>query len=91
MAAIDQKAKPTDDVTEAWKRAKEGNLGALVDWAQYGIGYLGGNVVETVATSLLGAGIGAAACLALLHLLALLSALLKALWPRMPSRAWPRP
>lgn len=60
MAAIDQKAKPTDDVTQAWDRAKKGDIGALVDWAQYGIGYLGGNVVETVATSLLGAGIGAA-------------------------------
>lgn len=60
MGEIEARAKETDDVTVAWKKAKEGDLGALVDWAQYGIGYLGGNVVETVGTSVLGGFIGGA-------------------------------
>lgn len=60
MGEIEARAKETDDVTVAWKKAKEGDLGALVDWAQYGIGYLGGNVVETVGTSVLGGLVGGA-------------------------------
>lgn len=58
MEKIGAKAKETDDVTKAWDRAKQGDIGALVDWAQYGIGYLGGNVVETAATALLGSAVG---------------------------------
>jgi hypothetical protein len=58
MAEISEKAKDTDELTAAWDKAKQGDLGALVDWAQYGIGYLGGNVVETVGTSVLGGMIG---------------------------------
>lgn len=58
MAEIQAKAKDTDEVTVAWDKAKQGDLGALVDWVQYGVGYLGGNVVETVATSVLGGVIG---------------------------------
>ena len=53
-------AKESDDVTKAWAKAKQGDLGALVDWAQYGVGYLGGSVVETVITSALGSMAGAA-------------------------------
>jgi hypothetical protein len=60
MKEIGATAKETDDVTKAWAKAKQGDLGALVDWAQYGVGYLGGNIVETVATSALGAFAGAA-------------------------------
>ncbi|MFN6304345.1 MAG: LPD38 domain-containing protein [Planctomycetota bacterium] len=60
MGEIQARAKETDDVTVAWNKAKEGDLGALVDWAQYGIGYLGGNIVETVGTSVLGSVVGAA-------------------------------
>ena len=58
MEKIGERAKETDDVTKAWDRAKQGDIGALVDWAQYGIGYLGGNVVETAATALLGSAVG---------------------------------
>jgi hypothetical protein len=54
MKAIGETAKESDDVTKAWAKAQQGDLGALVDWAQYGVGYLGGNIVETVATSALG-------------------------------------
>jgi len=47
MDAISARSKDTDELTSAWDKAKGGDLGALVDWAQYGIGYLGGNVLET--------------------------------------------
>lgn len=60
MAQVQARSKETDDVTEAWGRAKNGDLGALVDWAQYGVGYLAGNVVETAGTALLGALAGTA-------------------------------
>jgi hypothetical protein len=46
MKEIGATAKDTDDVTKAWDKAKQGDLGALVDWAQYGVGYLGGSIVE---------------------------------------------
>jgi len=58
MKEIGATAKESDDVTKAWEKAKQGDIGALADWAQYGIGYLGGNIVETVATSALGSAIG---------------------------------
>ena len=60
MEEISARAKDTDELTTAWDKAKKGDLGALVDWAQYGIGYLGGNVAETVGTSILGGLAGAA-------------------------------
>lgn len=58
MKEIGATAKDTDDVTKAWAKAKGGDMGALVDWAQYGVGYLGGNIVETVATSAIGSVVG---------------------------------
>ena len=58
MKEIGATAKESDDVTKAWEKAKQGDIGALADWAQYGVGYLGGNIVETVATSALGSAIG---------------------------------
>lgn len=58
MKEIGATAKESDDVTKAWAKAKQGDIGALADWAQYGVGYLGGNIVETVATSALGSAIG---------------------------------
>lgn len=61
MKEIQAKSKDTDELTTAWDKAKKGDLGALVDWAQYGIGYLGGNLVETVGTSILGGLVGSAA------------------------------
>lgn len=59
MQEIQSRSKETDDVTKAWERAKDGDLGALVDWAQYGVGYLAGNVAETAATAVLGGAVGA--------------------------------
>ncbi len=47
-------AHENDDVTKAWEKAKTGDLGALVDWAQYGAGYLVGQAGETVAIAALG-------------------------------------
>ena len=58
MAEIGERAKDTDSATTAWEKAKGGDLGALVDWVQYGFGYLGGNIVETAATALLGGAVG---------------------------------
>jgi len=54
-------SKETDDVTVAWQRAKEGDVGALVDWAQYGIGYALGQLGETAAVAVLGGVAGGAA------------------------------
>lgn len=53
--------KDTDELTTAWSKAKEGNLGALVDWVQYGLGYAVGQGGEALATSLIGGVIGGAA------------------------------
>jgi hypothetical protein len=61
MKEIGATAKETDDVTKAWDKAKQGDIGALVDWAQYGVGYLSGNIIETVATAALGSFAGAVA------------------------------
>lgn len=61
----EQKAAPlqreNDDVSKAWAKAKTGDIGALVDWAQYGLGYALGQMGETVAVSALGGLAGAAA------------------------------
>lgn len=54
-------SKETDDVTVAWQKAKEGDIGALVDWAQYGIGYALGQLGETAAIAVLGGIAGGAA------------------------------
>ena len=61
MAEAQEGAKQTDDVTFAWDRAREGDFGALVDWAQYGLGYVTGQVAETAATGILGGIIGGVA------------------------------
>jgi hypothetical protein len=50
-----------DDVTVAWQRAKEGDLGALVDWAQYALGYGMAQVAETAAIGVAGGLLGSAA------------------------------
>lgn len=61
----EEKAAPlqreNDDVSKAWAKAKTGDVGALVDWAQYGLGYALGQMGETVAVSALGGLAGAAA------------------------------
>ncbi len=56
------KAQPlqreNDDVTVAWEKAKSGDIGAMVDWAQYGLGYALGQMGETVGISMLGGVVG---------------------------------
>jgi len=59
--SIEPISKETDSVTVAWDRAKNGDIGALVDWAQYGIGYALGQLGETAAVSVLGGLAGGAA------------------------------
>lgn len=53
-ADIAKDSKPSDSVTEAYKMAKAGDAGALVDWLQYALGYGGGQALQMLAT----AGIG---------------------------------
>lgn len=55
---IAAKAKDTDSWNFSWDKARtEGDLGALVDWATHGLGYVGGQALQMLAT----AGIGAVA------------------------------
>lgn len=60
MQRLEPLQRETDDVTVAWQRAKDGDLGALLDWAQYGLGYAVGQAGEAVGAALLGAGAGIA-------------------------------
>src|ERR1043165_5313111 len=53
--------RDTDELTTAWARAREGDVGALVDWAQYGLGYAIGQGGEALATSLIGGAVGSLA------------------------------
>ena len=53
-ADIAKDSKPSDSVTDAYKMAKAGDAGALVDWLQYALGYGGGQALQMLAT----AGIG---------------------------------
>lgn len=54
-------SRENDDIAKAWEKTKTGDIGALVDWAQYGIGYALGQMGETLAVSALGGIAGAAA------------------------------
>jgi predicted RNA methylase len=60
MQKLQPLQKDTDELTTAWERAQAGDLGALVDWAQYGLGYAVGQGGEAVGMSLLGGMAGAA-------------------------------
>lgn len=53
--------RENDDVSKAWDKAKSGDVGALVDWAQYGLGYSLGQLAETLAVSAAGSAIGGVA------------------------------
>jgi len=55
MAEKNAVSRDTDDIKTAWKRAQEGDPGALVDWAQYGLGYLVGQAGETLGVAAIGA------------------------------------
>jgi hypothetical protein len=61
MAGAETLHKDNDDVTTAWENAKNGDVGALVDWANYGLGYLAGQLTESVAMSIIGGIVGTAA------------------------------
>lgn len=60
MEKLQPLQRDTDELTTSWERAKGGDLGALIDWAQYGLGYAAGQAGEAVAMSLLGGAVGAA-------------------------------
>src|SRR5574343_70525 len=51
---IARDSKPSDSLSEAYNMARAGNSGALVDWLQHGLGYVGGQGLQALAT----AGIG---------------------------------
>lgn len=52
---IAKDAKPSDSWDYSYDQAKQGNFGALVDWLQHGIGYVGGQAIQTLATGGIGA------------------------------------
>lgn len=54
-------SRENDDVTVALDKAKGGDLGALVDWGTYALGYTAGQVGTTGAMAILGALLGTAA------------------------------
>jgi len=56
-------SQANDSITTALDRAKEGDIGALADWLAHGIGYVGGQAVQVLATG----GIGYAAGKATAH------------------------
>jgi hypothetical protein len=60
MEKTDALAHENDDVTVAWAKAKQGDIGALVDWAKYGAGYTIGQFGESAAMMALGGLIGGA-------------------------------
>ena len=51
-------AQPTDDADVAWERAKGGDFGALADWFAHGLGYVGAQGVQALATAGIGGAIG---------------------------------
>ena len=59
---IQSVSKESDSFTYSWDEAKKGNIGALVDFLQYGLGYAGGQAVQMLAT----AGVGSIAAKATL-------------------------
>ena len=54
---IAEHTQENDSIDTAWDKAKTGDVGALVDWLAHGIGYVGGQGLQVLATS----GIGYAA------------------------------
>ena len=54
-AKIAKDAKPSDSWDYSYDQAKQGNFGALVDWLHHGIGYVGGQALQTLVTGGIGA------------------------------------
>ncbi|MBF0260269.1 MAG: strawberry notch family protein [Magnetococcales bacterium] len=57
---IAAESKPSDSFNYAYDRAKEGDLGSLVDWAQYSLGHAGAQGVQALSTYLMGGPAGPA-------------------------------
>jgi hypothetical protein len=55
---IAKDAKLSDNLDYSWGRAKDGDLGALIDWLQYGAGYTVGQGAQILATGGAGSLIG---------------------------------
>lgn len=55
MAKLQPLARENDDITVAWEKAKSGDLGALMDWAAYGLGYGAVQLGESALTGGIGA------------------------------------
>lgn len=58
MGALQPLSKETDEITTAWERAKNGDLSALADWASYGLGYTGAQMLQAGVTAAGGAILG---------------------------------
>lgn len=52
-------SRDTDKWEGMWAKLKQGDAGALVDWAEYNAGYAIGQILEAGATALIGMGAGA--------------------------------
>lgn len=59
---IAKDSRPNYELDTAWEKAKNGDFGALVDWAGYGVGYSLGQGAQVLAT----AGVGKVGAQALL-------------------------
>lgn len=60
QANAERYSRPNDDVSTAWERAQQGDIGALIDWAQHGLGYVSGQIVQSAAGAAVGGVIGGA-------------------------------
>ena len=52
---IAKNSKTSDSWDYSYDQAKDGDFGALVDWVQHGIGYVGGQGIQTLITGGIGA------------------------------------
>jgi hypothetical protein len=57
---LEQLSRPSDDISFALEKLKEGDASPIIDNIQYNLGYMGAQVAESVAVALAGAGIGMA-------------------------------
>lgn len=60
MKKLDPLSRPTDDLRVAWDKAKSGDLGALVDYGEFWLGYSGAQLGQSVLTAAAGAVLGGA-------------------------------
>jgi len=52
---IADKAQESDSWNYSYDKAKEGDFGALINWVAHGLGYVGGQAIQTLATGGIGA------------------------------------